>query len=100
MIGTAVDNLGNPDVLVPALKNMGVRHCRYGTKVEHYAPVGAALISALNECLGSKFTADTKASWVIVYGVIESVMSAECKTEAGEKAIAAYYTKNPMPADA
>jgi methyl-accepting chemotaxis protein len=98
MIGTAVDNLDKPDVLVPALKQMGLRHCRYGTKLEHYGPVGGALVATLAETLGSNFTPKVKESWITVYGVIQDVMGAECKTEAGEKAIAAYYAKNPVPA--
>src|SRR5262245_40045966 len=46
MLATAVHNLHQLDVILPAVRDLGGRHRRYGVTPEHYAPVGAALLWA------------------------------------------------------
>ena len=60
MLGTAVNNLHQLDVILPAVRDLGSRHRRYGVTTEHYAPVGAALLWTLEQGLGSSFTTDVK----------------------------------------
>ena len=55
---------------------LGQRHAGYGVAAGHFAPVGAALIWTLEKGLGEAFTADVKAAWVEVYGVLSHAMIA------------------------
>lgn len=79
MIGIAVNKLTELDVLVPVLQNLGKRHSGYGVQDAHYDTVGTALIKTLGQGLGQDFTADVKAAWVNVYGVMADVMKAAAK---------------------
>lgn len=79
MIGLAVSKLNEPDVLIPALQNLGKRHVAYGVKDAHYATVGAALLATLEKGLGSAFTPDVKKAWTAVYGLIADVMTKAAK---------------------
>lgn len=79
MIGIAVNKLTELDVLVPVLQNLGKRHGGYGVQDAHYDTVGTALIKTLGQGLGQDFTADVKAAWVNVYGVMADVMKAAAK---------------------
>jgi nitric oxide dioxygenase len=74
MLGTAVAGLTKPDALLPAVRALGARHAGYGVTAEHFAPVGAALIWALEQGLGAAFTPDVKAAWIEVYGVLSRTM--------------------------
>jgi len=76
MLGAAVAGLARPDVLLPTVRALGARHAGYGVKAEHFAPVGAALIWTLEQGLGEAFTAEVKAAWIEVYGVLSYTMIA------------------------
>jgi hemoglobin-like flavoprotein len=75
MIGVAVSKLDAPEVLVPALQALGRRHGGYGVQDKDYGTVGAALLSTLEKGLGPAFTAEVKAAWTEVYGVMTQVMT-------------------------
>lgn len=62
--------LGDPErfeAMLPAVRRMGVRHLEYGVKDEHYATVGKALLDALEQTVGSAFTAQVREAWGAVY---------------------------------
>jgi hemoglobin-like flavoprotein len=75
MINVTVGKLNEPDVLLPALQQLGKRHASYGVEPTHYAPVGAALLKTLEQGLGDKFTPDTRQAWTQVYGGMTQVMT-------------------------
>lgn len=79
MISVAVNKLTELNVLIPVLQNLGKRHGGYGVQDSHYDTVGAALLKTLGQGLGSDFTADVKAAWVNVYGVMADVMKKAAK---------------------
>jgi methyl-accepting chemotaxis protein len=79
MIGVAVAKLGEPEVLLPALKALGKRHAGYGVQDAHYDVVGAALLKTLDQGLGPAFTPEVRAAWTEVYGVMAGVMKAAAK---------------------
>lgn len=74
MITAAVDLLDQQEVLVPILEQLGQRHIGYGVQPAHYDSVGAALIKTLDQGLGPDFTAEVRAAWLRVYGVMADVM--------------------------
>jgi methyl-accepting chemotaxis protein len=74
MLKTAVRGLDNLDKLVPAVEGLGRRHAAYGVKPAHYDTVAQALLWTLEEGLKESFTADVKAAWITVYGVLADTM--------------------------
>lgn len=74
MLGVAVANLDNPDVVVPAVQGLGRRHATYGVTDAHYAPVGDALIWTLEQGLGAAFTPAVHEAWVATYGLVAGLM--------------------------
>jgi len=74
MLGTVVAGLNRVDTLLPAVRALGRRHAGYGVTVEHYAPVGAALLWTLEKGLGEAFTAEVREAWAAAYGVLSQTM--------------------------
>ena len=52
MLPTAVTNLHQVEVIIPAVQDLGKRHVGYGVKDAHYDKVGEALIWTLEKGLG------------------------------------------------
>ncbi|MEL6265850.1 MAG: globin family protein [Pseudomonadota bacterium] len=74
MIGTAVSNLHQADIIVGAVEDLGRRHVGYGVEERHYDVVGAALLDTLAAGLGDAFTAEVKDAWTETYGLLAGVM--------------------------
>ena len=74
MIGSAVRLLDKPDMLLPVLRSLGARHVGYGVVDAHYATVGGALLLTLEQGLGEAFTADVRAAWTAMYGLVSATM--------------------------
>lgn len=73
-IDLAVKNLDNPDVLVPALKELGRVHAMFQLTNREFEYVGQALLSVLEEGLGEAFTPALKAAWTDLYAIITDIM--------------------------
>jgi hemoglobin-like flavoprotein len=69
-----VNNLKNPDAVVPAVQELGRRHVGYGVKPEHYQTVGAALVWALSQQFGEQWNGEVQAAWVAAYTLVANVM--------------------------
>ena len=82
MIGYCVANLDQPDVLLPAVYELGRKHVGYGVSDKDYDTVGSALLWTLEKGLGSAFTPAVKEAWTAVYGVLASTMKKGAGTEA------------------
>jgi hemoglobin-like flavoprotein len=74
MLATAVNNLHQVNVIVPAVQELGKRHAGYGVTAKQYEPVGAALIWTLERGLGPAFTPPVKAAWTEAYMTLAGVM--------------------------
>jgi len=79
MIGVAVQNLRNADVLVPAVQALGERHVDYNVKDEHYDSVGGALLWTLEQGLGDGYTPEVAEAWTTVYTVLADTMKAAAR---------------------
>lgn len=88
MIGAATGMLGN-NQLLPVLQGLGRRHAGYGVQTQHYTTVGTALLQTLAQGLGDAFTAEVRAAWTEVYGVIANAMN-EASHEANAVAMAEF----------
>ena len=69
-----VNNVRNPDALVPVLKGLGNRHLQYGVVPEHYPMVGATLLKTFSIHLGTGWTPEVEAAWTEAFGVISQLM--------------------------
>lgn len=74
VINFAVNGLDRIEAIVPAVQDLGKRHVAYGVKDKDYDTVGAALLWTLEQGLGAEFTAEVKAAWTAVYGVLATTM--------------------------
>ncbi len=73
-VKTAVDALGDLDVVGPFLIRLGARHVRYGVRSEHFDVVGVALLWTLEQGLGEHFTPAVQDAWVAAWDVIAGAM--------------------------
>ena len=62
-----VTHYDRPEQLLPALNAMGRRHDGYGVQIEHYAAVGAALLSTLSRYAGAAWTPELEGAWRRAY---------------------------------
>ena len=81
-LGVVVNNLKNPDVIVPAAKALAVKHVGYGVAAAHYASVGAALIWTLEQGLGDDFAHEARNAWIAAYTLLSGVMIDEAYPKA------------------
>ncbi|MEU8340185.1 globin domain-containing protein [Spirillospora sp. NPDC048832] len=70
-----VSSVDDPDALVPFLRDLGRRHGGFGVTADHYAPVGASLLSTLAHFSGPAWSADLERDWTAAYGVVAQVMT-------------------------
>ena len=53
---------------------LGARHAGYGVRVAHYPFVRDALLDALGEQLGDRFTPEHRQSWARAYNLLAEIM--------------------------
>jgi len=81
MIGSALSLLDRPSALLPVLRQLGRRHAGYGVQPSHYETVGAALLTTLEQGLGTAFTPDVDAAWTALYRAISTTMLEAAREE-------------------
>jgi hemoglobin-like flavoprotein len=72
-----VQMLDYPANIIHELQALARRHGLYGVSTEQYASVGAALLWALENALGSEWTPETQRAWSELYLFISGVMIRE-----------------------
>ena len=70
---SSAQNIDNLEVLLPAVKKIGERHCDVQIKEEHYPIVGANLLVAIKEVLGDAATDEVIDAWGKAYEVIAKI---------------------------
>jgi len=66
-LGFIVDHLDEPDDLLPAAKDLAIRHVAYGVLPEHYAHIGSSLLHTFTHLLGTDFSKEDHAAWENTY---------------------------------
>lgn len=74
MLALAVVNLHDIDKIIGSIRSLGIRHRKYGVREQHYDIVGEALLYALKQGLGDKFTPQVQMSWTVAYGLLADTM--------------------------
>jgi len=69
-----VENVRNPQALVPVLTSLGERHQGYGALPEHYPVVAESLIKVMKEMAGDVWTDTIESAWTQALNVIAKVM--------------------------
>ncbi len=71
----AVGALDRPDVLAPAVRELGTRHASYGVTEAHFQPVATALLETLSDRLGSDFEPRGRAAWTRAVTALAGLMA-------------------------
>lgn len=82
MLGEIVRVLDRPYQMIPQVSLLGRRHTQYGVTATDYAPVGDALLLALEERLGSDYTPRVHAAWREAYQMVAQTMVRHAMREA------------------
>ena len=67
-------SLRDLDTIVPALRDLGARHVRYGAQPEHYPVVGAVLIASMAEVAGDAWRPEYERAWTAAFDVVAGAM--------------------------
>ena len=62
-LALVVEDLGQPDKIIPAVQKLGCQYAGYGVKNEYYDVVGEALLWTLAQGLGAEFTTPVRKAW-------------------------------------
>jgi hemoglobin-like flavoprotein len=77
MLGMIVDSLSRPLRRDSFYAALGRHHARLGATEDHYDDAGTALLIALRQVLGERYTDEVEAAWATLYGeLVESMMAA------------------------
>ncbi len=74
MMTEIVRMVDEPQALVPALRDSGLRHRGYGVVSRDYLTVGEAFLGALEQVLGPRFDDATRDAWAEAYTQVATVM--------------------------
>jgi hemoglobin-like flavoprotein len=74
MLAAIVRAIEEPDELVPVSSALGRRHAGYGVEDRHYDSVGDALLWALGQALGDRYTPEAHAAWHEAYALLSALM--------------------------
>lgn len=69
-----VQMLDYPPQIIEEFQALAKRHVGYGVLVEHYEPVGNALLWAMAHELGERWTPDVERAWTELYTFIAGIM--------------------------
>ena len=73
-LGAVVNNLHQLPLIADTVTGLARRHVSYGAKPEHFAPVGHALIFALEKHMPGGLTEVETDAWVAAYTQISDLM--------------------------
>ncbi len=76
MLAMVVFNLHEPGRVLPAIRDLGVRHVGYGVKLEDYDALLEALLWAIEQALGEDFTSAVRDAWTLCYDELAGEMKA------------------------
>lgn len=74
MLGEVLELLERPIELGAMLHELGAEHSEYGVQPAQYATIGTALISMLEDVLGTDLTLETRQAWVALYHRVAQAM--------------------------
>ena len=76
MLAMVVYNLPAPGQVLPAIRDLAVRHVEYGVKLADYDVMRDALLWTLEQALGDDFTPAAREAWTVCYDELAGEMKA------------------------
>ena len=76
MLAMVVYNLHEPGHVLPAVRDLAVRHAGYGVKLADYDALREALLWTLEQALGEDCTDAVREAWTICYDELANEMTA------------------------
>jgi hemoglobin-like flavoprotein len=76
MLATVVYNLPEPGQILPAIRDLAVRHVEYGVKLADYDALREALLWTLEQALGKDFRPSVREAWTVCYDELADEMKA------------------------
>ena len=74
MLAIIVYNLPEPGQILPAIRDLAVRHVEYGVKLADYDALREALLWTLEQTLGEDFTPSVREAWTLCYDELAGAM--------------------------
>jgi hemoglobin-like flavoprotein len=74
LMDATVNGLEHSDVMVAAVRELGIRHPLFGDSDERHGSVGVALFWSLQKCLRKEFTAEVHAAWTNTYELLSKAI--------------------------
>lgn len=74
-IGVAVKHLHRVEDVIPVVRDLGRRHACYGVQDRHYVTVAEALVWALGQGLGRRFTPEVENAWTATCNLLTEAMT-------------------------
>lgn len=81
MLTLVVYNLHRPGGVLPAIRDLGVRHVGYGVELTDYDALKQALVWTLEQVLGEDYTPEVRQAWSVCYDELAGEMK-EAASEA------------------
>ena len=76
MLAMVVYNLPEPGQVLPAIRDLAVRHVEYGVNLADYDALREALLWALEQALEKDFTPAVRKAWTVCYDELAGEMKA------------------------
>jgi hemoglobin-like flavoprotein len=76
MLAIVVYNLPEPGQILPAIRDLAVRHVEYGVKLADYDALREALLWTLEQALGKDFRPSVREAWTVCYDELADEMKA------------------------
>jgi len=74
MLSIIIGRLDNLEELTEDIKQLAIRHVKYGVKMSHYKAVGIALLWTLGQGLGRDWNEDVKDAWATCFRILSATM--------------------------
>jgi nitric oxide dioxygenase len=76
MLTMVVYNLPEPGQVLPTIRDLAVRHAKYGVKLGDYDAMREALLWTLEQALGEDFRPSVRDAWTVCYDELAGEMKA------------------------
>lgn len=75
-VAAIVASVTNPEIMLPYLHAMGIRHLKYKTLTEHYPAVNENFVAVLGEHLSQEgeWTEEMKKNWELAMETVSNIM--------------------------
>ena len=74
LMDATVQGLEHSDVMMSAVRELGIRHPLFGDSDEHHGTVAAALFWTLAKCLRKEFTEQVRNAWTNTFEELSQTM--------------------------